>query len=133
MQSELTGKFTEALAASHKVCATIQFKQYAYIMVVMNIGKDATLFGFAICHDHLVGFFIAFGVKNFDGLLPGSGVGQGIFTIIKGRAGLLAQFLNICRSIVHNVCSLLNVTVVFYSDTGKKYSYLCPFFGHPSA
>src|SRR5947209_5088450 len=102
-------------------------------MVVMNIGKDATLLGFTLRHNHLLRLFISPGLKNLNGLFPTFCFGQGILTICKGCAGLITQLFYICRCVVHNVFFLLYLTVVFYSDADQKYSYLCPFFWHPSA
>src|SRR6266566_6254889 len=83
-------------------------------MVVMDIGKHATLFGFTVGHNHLFGFLISLCIENLDSLIPTPGISQRVFTISKSCPGLFTQLLYICRSVVHKC--LFSLILLLYSS-----------------
>src|SRR5438034_3491093 len=105
LQRQLARKFAEGFAACHKVCAAIQLQQYAYAVVVVDIGKDTALFRFTISHLHLFCFPITLRINDLERLIPVRSVVQGVFTISKCCASFLTQLFYICRHVVHNVSS----------------------------
>src|SRR5258708_2899648 len=70
LQGQIISQLTETVTASNKVGAAIELQQYSQVMVVMNVGEDATLFGLTAGRHHLLSLVTTPGIENFDGLIP---------------------------------------------------------------
>src|SRR6266700_1148037 len=66
LQGQFVCKMAEALTTSYKVCAAIEFQQYAYTMIMMHIREDATLFGLTTSSGHFLGFLITPSFEVFE-------------------------------------------------------------------